>query len=84
MSNAIQSPNLRESPINEGKINYDPQANAQNFPNRNEAMMRNNLGGMPPCAEAMARKCCLDSGNSEKEGNKVQIDCEVFNREGNV
>lgn len=62
-------PDLHESPV----TTKQPEVFQE------DAVKRHNLGGMPPCAEASTKQCCL---TDQKEANRVQIDCEVFNQEG--
>ncbi|XP_050295530.1 tektin-4 [Anthonomus grandis grandis] len=87
VSKAYQTPDLTKSALKqEGRVDYDFQAQNRKYDTR-ESIVRHNLGGMPPCAEANMRQCCLnkDENNTREKGeNKVQIDCEVFNREGTI
>lgn len=39
---------------------------------------QNAVDGMPRCAEASAKQCCLTGVD---KANRVQIDCKVFNKE---
>lgn len=62
-------PDLHQSPVNTEQL----EVVQEDVP-----VKRHNWGGMPPCAEASMKQCCL----TEEKANRVQIDCEVFNKEG--
>ncbi|ENN82640.1 hypothetical protein YQE_00988, partial [Dendroctonus ponderosae] len=76
-----QSPNIHEPPTKASNIDYEPKES--NFFNREEALMRHDLGGMPPWARAATERCCLNRTTGQEE-NKAKIDCEVFNKEGDI
>uniref|UniRef100_A0AAR5P4D3 Tektin n=1 Tax=Dendroctonus ponderosae TaxID=77166 RepID=A0AAR5P4D3_DENPD len=78
---AYQSPNLHEPPTKASSIDYEPKES--NFFNREEALMMHDLGGMPPCARAATERCCLNRATGQEE-NKIRIDCQVFNKEGDI
>ncbi|XP_076273209.1 tektin A isoform X1 [Rhynchophorus ferrugineus] len=78
VTNAKESPNLSNTPFKSHEINYDLKQ--QNNVVNKDALLKHQMGGMPPCVET--RNNCCDSKVNQNAKESIKINCELFNKDG--